>query len=282
MIIRGFENKLEMRDGNMPASPSNMIDSMPSLPNYNISAPFSNTFDSIPNLLDESISIPPSNLTITPTLPSNTMTVIPIIPGVTKIGYIRYFHAAPFIGLVDIYVNGQLAVSNLNYLDFTDYFRAIPGQYKITIYPSGNLTRPVLSTNITIERNMIYTAAMIGERNNIDLKLISDRPRNPVHTLTYTRFIHFIPNAPNVDIYIDERLVLSDLAYTEVSNYLSLNPGLHSLQLKIAGTDTIIFDQSQLNFQNEQFYSVYIVANKNASPSVGIVVAQEGISYLRF
>lgn len=320
MIIRGFENEIEMRNMNMPATPGNMIDIMPTLPNYNVPATPGNTPSIMPTLPDSNTpatpgnipdvmptlpdsntpatpgnnvtimptlpgenvpATPGNNVTIMPTLPGGNVTVIPIIPGVTRIGYIRYFHAAPFTGPVDIYINGQLAVTNLSYLNFTDYFRAIPGYYRISVYPA-NGSRPILNTSITIERNMVYTAAIIGERSNVDLKLISDRPRNSNSNFAYARFIDFSPNSPDLDVYIDGRLVLSDLAFTEVSNYLSLNPGLHSMQLKIAGTNTIIFDEPQLNLQRGQFYSIYIVANLNNVPSIEIVVSQEGISYLNF
>lgn len=318
MIIRGFEN--EMRNMNIPAAPDNIVDVIPTLPNYNMPAAPSNIINVMPTLPDSNTpaapgnipdimptlpdsntpaisgnnatiiptlpeenvpAAPGNNVTIMPTLSGENVIVTPIIPGTTRIGYIRYFHAAPFTGPVDIYVNGQLAVTNLDYLSFTDYFQAVPGYYRITVYTSGG-SRPILNTNITIERNMVYTAAIIGEQRNIDLQLIPDRSRNSNSSFAYTRFIHLSPNSLNCDVYIDGRLVLSDLAYTEVSNYLSLNPGLHSLQLRIAGTNTIILDEYQLNLQNGRFYSIYIVANINNIPGIEIVVSQEGLSYLNF
>lgn len=50
------------------------------------------------------------------------------------------------------------------------------------------------------------------------------------------RLIHNIAGAPDVDVYIDSKLVASDVRYRDVSDYLAIRPGKHEITLRQAGT----------------------------------------------
>ncbi len=49
------------------------------------------------------------------------------------------------------------------------------------------------------------------------------------------RFLHAVPGAPNVDIYLDNAKVASDVAYGEVTPHLSVAAGEHQVALRLAG-----------------------------------------------
>ncbi|WP_084157004.1 DUF4397 domain-containing protein [Haladaptatus cibarius] len=49
------------------------------------------------------------------------------------------------------------------------------------------------------------------------------------------RIVHAIPGAPNVDVFVDGNRVLQDVAYTDVSDYLELQPGQHTLAVAPTG-----------------------------------------------
>lgn len=69
-----------------------------------------------------------------PILPSNAnVTVIPIIPGITLFGYIRFLNASPVETRVDIYANGRRVAADLRYQHFTEYMKLFPGWYRIAI-----------------------------------------------------------------------------------------------------------------------------------------------------
>ena len=71
------------------------------------------------------------------------------------------------------------------------------------------------------------------------------------------RVIHASPDAPNVDVYVDDAKAISDLAYTKAAGPADLNPGVRSLKVKAAGTDATVIDVSpELEARR---YSVYAV-----------------------
>lgn len=55
---------------------------------------------------------------------------------------------------------------------------------------------------------------------------------------SFIRFIHAIPDAPNVDIYSNNKLIYSNLAFGNVTNYINVPPDTYTLSLYKSGTNT--------------------------------------------
>ena len=67
------------------------------------------------------------------------------------------------------------------------------------------------------------------------------------------RITHAIPSAPNVDVILDGRRVLSNVSYKTSSEYLEVRPCLHLVQLNITGTSkTVLQGRVSVN-QGESF-----------------------------
>ena len=62
---------------------------------------------------------------------------------------------------------------------------------------------------------------------------------NPVARL---RAIHASPDAPAVDIYVDGQRVAANVAYRSTTNYLEVPAGSRNVQVRAAGTTTIVID----------------------------------------
>ncbi|WP_231554233.1 DUF4397 domain-containing protein [Halobellus rufus] len=58
------------------------------------------------------------------------------------------------------------------------------------------------------------------------------------------RVVHASPDAPNVDIYVDDESVLTDVAFRTVSEYLPLAAGSYQVRVTAAGDEeTVVFDE---------------------------------------
>ncbi len=63
------------------------------------------------------------------------------------------------------------------------------------------------------------------------------------------RIVHAIPGGPNVDVFVDGNRVLQDVAFKDVSDYLELEPGQHTLQVSPTGQgqgNALIEEQTML------------------------------------
>lgn len=54
----------------------------------------------------------------------------------------------------------------------------------------------------------------------------------------YIRFIHATPDAPNIDIYLNDNLIYSGLSFGTVTTYIPATPETYSIKLFKSGTKT--------------------------------------------
>lgn len=57
------------------------------------------------------------------------------------------------------------------------------------------------------------------------------------------RVVHASPDAPEVDVLLDDAVVLSAVPYLGVSEYLEATDGEHNLKVNAAGTSTTVIDE---------------------------------------
>lgn len=57
------------------------------------------------------------------------------------------------------------------------------------------------------------------------------------------RVVHASPDAPDVDVLLDDTVVLSDVPYLAASDYLEAPAGEHNVKVNAAGTTTTVIDE---------------------------------------
>ena len=217
------------------------------------------------------------------TLPNNTnITVIPMIPGITLFGYIRFLNASPVETRVDIYANGRKVASDLRYQDFTEYMKALPGWYRIAVYRAGTITNPLAVLRLQVRPVGIDTVAVTGLAEDLSATAIADSRRRLNDKQAYIRFVQLSPTAPAMDVYWDERMVLSDLRYGDVSRYLTTTPGKHSLKLRDSKTGEILVEHPKVILKGGKAYTVYVVGSRADRAGLQVLIPLEGTTYLDF
>ena len=68
---------------------------------------------------------------------------------------------------------------------------------------------------------------------------------------SFLRVVHLSPDAPPVDVEVDNETVLEDVSYTESSPYLEV-PALLNVKVKAAGTDTTVIDEDLVLIPNDE------------------------------
>ncbi|BBF43124.1 hypothetical protein lbkm_1810 [Lachnospiraceae bacterium KM106-2] len=192
-------------------------------------------------------------------------------------GYVSVMHAVPNAPNVDVYANGNLIVSNLEYGKYTKYLR-IPAQtYDINIYVAGTTDNPVLSRMLTLGRNEIFTVAAVGTLDTIDLLAIRDAdvPRVPDKALV--RFVHLSPNAPAVDITLpDGTVIFEDISFRQVTEYVPLEDMVYTLQVRLAGTDTVALTVPRVDVRENNYYSIYAIGLVGGQPALDALLVRDG------
>lgn len=194
--------------------------------------------------------------------------------------YIRLLHGAPGAPAVDVYANDRKIASNLAFKNLTRYIEIRPGRYSIEIYPAGSRRNPVLVENISIRPGTIYTVAVVNRVNNlalfpiVDLLEISPASRE---NMIYIRVAHLSPNAPAVDVRIDNRTIVTNLRYKNVSRYVPVDSGTYNINVFRAGTNSNVLRKRNVVLQPGFYYTVYVLGLVDEELPLQAIVPVDGI-----
>ena len=202
-----------------------------------------------------------------------------IIRNDMNISYVRVLNASPDAPAVDIYINGGLIFKNIKFKDFTEYVQLSMGQYKMEVYPVGQMDKPVLAQNIQVPQKQVITIAATG--NFEDLQLIPYIEGNAdglAMNQSRVRLIHLSPDAPEVDVLINGQIVFNNIGFMDATDYIKVVSGTYNIVVNLAGTnDTILTFSLQLNSQ--KVYTVYVVGNP---PNLSEIQSLDGSTFVRF
>ena len=198
-----------------------------------------------------------------------------------NISFIRFLHAVPNTPPVnvDIYVNNKPVVKNLKYEDFTEYIPTKSGVYSIQVYPSGNRTEQLLDIRITTEPDKIYTLAVIGTVSDIELEVFEDYQIKDENT-AFMRFANVSPTNTAFNVSIDDIPVVYDLQYLEVTDYLAVSEGKHTLRISTENGVTVVSHPNMV-LKNGNIYTSYIVGLIEEPPEVQVLIPLDGSSYIK-
>ena len=97
--------------------------------------------------------------------------------------------------------------------------------------------------------------------------------------------VHASPDAPNVDLLVDNSLKGSGLAYPNNTGYLSLTPGTRNIKVNVTGTATTVIN-ANLDLLNGSNYSVFAVDSVSKISAVvltdNLAAPATGKAHVRF
>lgn len=169
---------------------------------------------------------------------------------------VRVGHAAPAVPEVDVYVTAPSAeletsmptLAEVPFKAVSDVLEVPAGDYRIRITAAGDKT-PVFDSG---------SVALAAGADLVVLAVAEDEGHSPVSLLTLTRgspasflirdntarvrVLHASPDAPAVDVLVDNTEVLGDVAYPTASGYLSVPSGARNLKVNAANTASTVID----------------------------------------
>ncbi|WP_186336774.1 DUF4397 domain-containing protein [Natrarchaeobaculum sulfurireducens] len=105
-------------------------------------------------------------------------------------------------------------------------------------------------------------------------------PDEPAVPEAAIRVAHFSPDAPAVDVYVDDDQVLAEFAYAEVSPYLEIAPGTYRITITAAGDrEAVVFDDD-VEFESA-FYTVAAIGELGADTFRPEVLVDAGSALVR-
>ncbi|WP_270942355.1 DUF4397 domain-containing protein [Romboutsia lituseburensis] len=174
---------------------------------------------------------------------------------------VRVFHASPEAPPVDIYVDGNLTFENLKFMDFTQYVPLKQGEYNIDVYAAGTKENPVISQMLEIDDSDIYTVAATGNLDDLSLIVIEDSiSQQPFDMYSFFRVVHLSPDAPAVDVLVNDEVAFKDIEFREGSMYQGVSPGQYRVKIALNSDGTVVLPL-KVTLKPNRIYTLYAVGN---------------------
>ncbi len=94
------------------------------------------------------------------------------------------------------------------------------------------------------------------------------------------RAVHASPDAPNVDVFVDDEKVLSDVAFGDVSDYIPARPGAYTVRVTAAGDpDTVAFEE-EVTLESK-FYTIAAVGQLSDDSIAPLVLVDDDVALVR-
>ncbi|MBD3256984.1 DUF4397 domain-containing protein [candidate division GN15 bacterium] len=171
---------------------------------------------------------------------------------------VRVIHASYDAPAVDVRVDGSVAVPNLGFGSSSGYATINAGSRSITVVPTGASSPVVINETLTLAEGAEYTVFAIDELSSISALAVAD-DRAPVSGQAKVRFVHASPDAPAVDIKLNDgngAAVFANTAFGEAKDYTTVAGGSYTFAVTAAGqTDEVVTFQP-VTLQNGTVYTI--------------------------
>lgn len=136
------------------------------------------------------------------------------------------------------------------------YFEIFPGQRIASVVLAG--TDVILYEGQGVfTGGQFYTLFFTGTADTAELVLVDDDLTAPAAGKSKVRFAHMGPDAPPVDIAVKGGAVLfSNQAYKTASDFSTVDPGSYNLEVRLAGTTTVVVDVPNVTIAADSIYTV--------------------------
>ena len=180
-------------------------------------------------------------------------------------GRVRIMHASPDTPPVDIFVDGQKAVTALAFPNNTGYVALPAGGHNVKVFvsPSDGTGTPALQATLEVVAGKDVTVLATGRvgDGSLALTLFEDDNRTPSGNNAHVRLIHASPDAPPVNVAVagTDTNVFTGVAFRNVSPYVPVPAGTYSLDVKVNATGATVLTIPNLKLDARTVYTAVAV-----------------------
>lgn len=179
----------------------------------------------------------------------------PVAPAATS--RVMTVHASPNAPAVDLLVDGAVAGAGLAYPNNTGYLTVNAGTRNVKVNVAGTTTT-VIEANLPVAANLVYSVFAIDSVASIDALVLADDLTTPAAGKAHVRFIHLSPDAPAVDVAVTGGgVVFGDQTYEEYTAFTPLDAGTYNLEVRLAGTSTVVLPLPNVTLAAGKIYTVF-------------------------
>jgi len=183
-------------------------------------------------------------------------------------------HALPGAPAVDVFVDGARFVPGLAFGVAGPYVNLAAGPHAFALVPVGAVSPTALvSTDLDMAPGQPYTLLALppaAAPGSPTLLVLQDERVAAIGGPARVRFVHASPNTPNVDVVVTGGAPLtSNLPFGAATPYIDVPASTVSLQLRLAGTDTVVLALTDTVLAVGTIYTFAAIGLSGGTPALG-------------
>jgi hypothetical protein len=181
----------------------------------------------------------------------------PLAPNVPQTGNVKVVHASPDAPAVDLLVDNVAAGTGLAFPNNTGYLAVPSGVRNFKVNVAGTATT-VIEADLPITAGTNTSVFAVNAVANLEPLVLSDDLTTPAAGKAHVRFIHLSPDAPSVDVALQGgAVVFGNKAFKEFTAFTPLDAGTYDLEVRLAGTSTVVLPLPGIALQAGKIYTVF-------------------------
>lgn len=189
---------------------------------------------------------------------------------------VRILHAIPEGEEVDVYINGFPFYNDIRFAQFTPYIYVPEGSHIFSVYLKDTKDEPIVEKTVDVKSNELITMPIIINNGKVDLLPIKEEMGVPTGNTSKFKFVHLVPDAPDVNILMDNQQIFSDIKYMDYTEYEELDPKEYKMDIEVAKNNTIALT-NKVNLNPNKIYTFYAIGK---IPNVDIIQTLDGATFL--
>ncbi len=181
-------------------------------------------------------------------------------------------HAVESAGAVDVVLgDGRVVIPSLGYNQPFGTFDIDANTYSFGVVPAGGtLDNPILpAADFPLNTGTSYIIVVYGTATQPSLLTLS-APTRPEITGGFVRVGHGIPEAPAVDVYINNTLIAPALAFGQVTDYLAVPVGTYPVTVRLPGADSDLLSGT-LSVTRDGYISAFALTT-DGTPALDVLL----------
>jgi hypothetical protein len=201
---------------------------------------------------------------------------------VVPYGLVSVIYASPNAPAADFYVNNSIVnAAPLTSGNYIPYFKSVAGSVKAGFFNTGALT-PIAIDTINIKANEAYTLFFANTAAKHDLVLVTDTIVTPANSGASIRLANMSPDAPNVDLVISGKVIISNKSYKQVSSFVSISTAPNdTLKIVQTGTNNVLGVVNAVTVPTGGVFTIWLygLANGTADQALKANLMENALFY---
>lgn len=201
-------------------------------------------------------------------------------------GHVRFVHLSPNAPPVDIaLVGGSVVFANISFKGNTPFTPLNTGTYNLEVRAAGTSNVVLTLPPVTVGEGGIYTIFAKGFLNGTGMQALGAQAIVNKSAAARVMTVHASPNAPGVDLLVDETIAGTNLTFPNNTPYLNVTAGMRNIRVNVTGTTTTVINAT-LDLVGGTSYSVF--ASDSVSSIAPLVLTDDlatpatGKAHVRF